>query len=493
MKEISLKETQKGTSHHFLLPILAVVAVGAIGFYMLTQSNAATVPSDSTGVQASRAYDFRNSQGVIAHIDTDTYKKVGKENVLSSLKYIGVLNVRDNITRDNDMRTYLAQNGIGLHSTTNTPGTKSQPLSAKKSVTDQSAKDRASDLLANPKSGDKYINYATSVEPYNEYDHKRDLDKNWPTTLVNLQKTTWEQANSRLKPVNPNFKVLGPALLGYRLKDSASSLQGKNMSSYMDYGNIHSYYGGDMPETNLPDGDGKDGFVVARDKIPTRSNTLEEKLKIYSSRISDNKPIVVTETGYQNYMDTPKELHKPTDKNAVGVYMPRVFLENFRIGIVKTYAYQMFDELANKKEYEKHFGMFETGGRDTPKPSAKAMHFMNMRLVDDKPTQKTFSPGKLDYRFTEKPDNLRSVLLQKSTGKFYLIIWRAESVYDNKTKKYTTPSAPVDVGIQFGRERTVNAYYQNGDADNGTKVAAGNKTKNVTVQAGARVSIIEIQ
>jgi len=493
MKKVRLKKlTHRGVSHHFLLPVLAILAVGGIGYYMLTLSDAATVPGDPKGTQARRAYDFRNSQGVIAHIDTDTYKKVGKENVLNSLKYIGVFNVRDNITRENDMRTYLARNGVGLHSTTSTPGEKEQPLSTKKNVTDQSAKNRINDILSNPKSGDKYIKVATAVEPYNEYTKKSKADKNWPTTLLNLQKAMWSEA-AKAKKENPNFKVLGPSLIGYNMKDTSKPLDGKGFSNYLDYGNVHSYYGGDMPETNLATNDGFDGFVVSKDKIPTKSNTLEERLKIYSSRISGNKPVVVTETGYHDYMDNAKGLHKPTDKNAVGVYMPRVFLENFRIGVARTYAYQMFNEIENKTTYEKHFGMFDTGGRTTPKPSAKAMHFMNMRLVDDTASAKTFKPAKLDFTLTNKPENVRTVLLQKSNGTFYLMIWRAESVYDGPTERFRQPADPAKVGINFGRKRTVVAYYQNLADDDGRIVPVGTNTKSVDVDVSARVSVIEIK
>lgn len=491
MKYVPVHNLNKaGVSHHFVLPLLAILAVGGIGYYMITMSNAATVPGDRTGVQARRAQDFRDSQGVIVHLDDkDVY--TDKDDILASLRYVGINNVRSSISRESDVRTHLAQNGIRFNYTMLTPG--NQPLSTKRDLTDKSVTDRASDLLNRPGSGTKYIQTATSQEPYNEYSGKSDKDSDWPTTLANVQKKMWEVGNSSLKTVNPDFKILGPSPIGNTLKNTAKPLQSKNLSRYMDYGNMHSYYGGKTPETSFETSNGiRNGFVVPDSQIPTTSRTLEERLKIYSSRISREKPMVVTEMGYHDWMSSDKD-HIPTDARAVGVYMPRAYLENFRIGIVRSYAYELFDERVNSKEYEKHFGMFGTEGRDAPKASAQALHLMNMRLVDDKATSKTFKPGKLDFSFTSKPDDLRYVLLQKSTGKFYLIAWRAQSVYDTKTKQYAEPATPVDAALSFGRSRSVTADYTNGSDDKGSRTVVTKNSKTATIKVSARATVFEIQ
>jgi hypothetical protein len=43
-----MKLGNKGFHHHFLLPILAIIAVGAIGYYMLNLSKAAVEPVEQT-------------------------------------------------------------------------------------------------------------------------------------------------------------------------------------------------------------------------------------------------------------------------------------------------------------------------------------------------------------------------------------------------------------------------------------------------------------
>ena len=272
-----LTPNKQGVSHHFLLPLLAIIAVGGIGYYMLTASNAATLPGDPTGVQAKRAYDFVNSQGVVAHIGEDLY--TDKEDVLAALRYTGIGHVRDNLMKNNDVRAYLAQNGIKTTYTLTTPDKKEQPLSTKPTVTDAAVVKRTADLLGNPEGATKYIANATFQEPFNEYDHKATEDPDWATTITRVQQKMWEESKANLKPENKSFKVMGPSLLDFKLASSSVTLQSKNIGQYMDLGNLHSYYGGRTPETNLADNDGLDGFVVPESEIPKKSNVLEERLR----------------------------------------------------------------------------------------------------------------------------------------------------------------------------------------------------------------------
>lgn len=269
---------------------------------------------------------------------------------------------------------------------------------------------------------------------------------------------------------------------------ATQQLQSKNLGNYMDYGNIHSYYSGKTPETSLADNDGGNGFVVS--PLPTTSNSLEDRLKLYSSRISGTKKIVITEMGYHDYMQNAPGLATPTDPRAVGIYMPRAYLDNFRIGIVKSFAYQMFDEITNSKEYEKHFGMFGTAGVSAPKPSAIAIKAMNDVVDDTQSGASSFRPSKLNFTIPSKPADVRYVLLQKKSGKFYLAIWRTESVYDPANREsYHEPSVATPVTINFGRARNVTAYYDGSS----TPTVVGSRQTSYSVHASARVSILEIQ
>ena len=192
-------------------------------------------------------------------------------------------------------------------------------------------------------------------------------------------------------------------------------------------------------------------------------------------------------------MENPRELHKPTDKRAAGVYMPRVFLENFRIGVLRTYIYQLIDEKDNKIEYEKHFGMFGIGGSADPKPAANAMHYMNSKLADGGSTAKSFKTGKLDFSLPGKPSNVRYVLLQKSSGNFQLVMWRTDSVYDNAKRVYTEPSSPTNVTVAFGRGRTVTANYPAADSGSGTTQQVAKNAKSATLRVGARATVFDIR
>lgn len=79
-------KNQQGFSHHFILPLLAFVAVGAIGAYVISKSNAATAgPSDvvySTEILAGGQKNYRYVAATSSsseYPDTDTILDVSKD------------------------------------------------------------------------------------------------------------------------------------------------------------------------------------------------------------------------------------------------------------------------------------------------------------------------------------------------------------------------------------------------------------------------------
>lgn len=474
----------KGFSHHFLLPLLAILGVAGVGFYMLSIGSAAT--GDASGRKALRAADFIDSQGVVAHLDDETYND--KNSVLRSLQYVGIHNVRSNSSGSGPVREWLAKNGISFNYSTTTP--KNQPLSQHLGDVDNAIDKRVVNLLTQPSSGAKYAKTTASVELFNEYDNKPDKDPHWDDTIAYAQKKLWA-AKPRLAAVNPDVKILGPSVTGFRAVESAQKLKAKGLDKYMDYGNVHSYSGGEPPETTLVPGDGLDGFVVT--DLPKNADGITERLQLYSSGISGKKRVIVTETGYHDYAQQPKNLHRYTDPRAVAVYMPRLYLENFSIGVLRTYVYELLDEKKNSKEYEKHFGLFGPAGASAPKASAQAMHALNSVLSDDARGADTFTTEKLKYSIKDKPENVKTLLLQKKSGKFYLVIWKGEKVWEPGNGpglgKYSAPNRPMTLKLTFDKNRSVSAY-NNGD-DKKTALGSGKTAYNISVSA--RPTILEIQ
>lgn len=482
--------TYEGFSHHIVLPLLAVFAVGGIGYYMLNMSNAATAGLVSR--KAYRAADFIDSQGVVAHVDADeTYKN--KTQVGKALDYLGIHNVRARGVGGGEVRTYLAENNVKFNFMISVRPGGTLPFSEHHDSLDNKVESRVQDILTQPRSGNKFVKSTAYVESLNEYDNKANGDPHWDDALAYTQNKLWA-AKSRLTAQNPNVKILGPAFIGYQVKTSAQKMQAKNIGSMMDYGNVHSYPSGKAPETSLKPDDGLDGFVVPESELPSKvTDDIGQKLQHYSTRVSGTKRIVVTEEGYHDYAAPAEGTNFYTDPRAVGIYMPRVFLENFRIGVLKTYIYELFDERAHSKEYEKHYGLFGSGLDADPKPAATAVHNMNQVLNDSAEGATTFRTSRLKYSIPEQPADVKTVLLQKNSGKFYLVVWKAETVFTpNKNaslSSYTGPTAARPYTIKFDRSRRVNAFYDGST----TTTSLGSSKKNFTFNVSARPTILEIQ
>ncbi|MGB4801005.1 MAG: hypothetical protein WBP03_05860 [Candidatus Saccharimonadales bacterium] len=482
---------QAGFSHHFLLPLTAILVVAAIGMYMLKMGSAA-VPGDSTGRMSRRAAAFIDSQGVVAHLDDPTEMYNNKNDVLSALNYLGIHNVRSYSKTPGEVRTWVSQHGINITYNTLVPQDGvGMPLSAHLDVAKSGMDEKVANLLTLPTTGDKYVKTAIGVEAYNEYDNKN--DPNWEVAIAAAQKRLWD-LKPKLTAANPNVKILGPSTTGFRSDQSTKDLQRQNIGSYMDYGNIHTYPRAQAPETNLENGDGFNGFVVPESTLAHESEDLAYRLRTYSTRVSGTKPIVITETGYHDYANQPRGSgSKYTDPRAVALYMPRLYLENFRIGVLKTYTYELFNERKHSEEAEKHYGFFEVGTRPVAKASATAMHDLNNLLKDDARNAKTFTRTRLDYTIANQPDTVKTVLLQKASGKFYLVVWKAESVFTPGdgpgTGKYHEPAAPTNYRLTFGRNRTVNAY----NSGSSKKTSLGANKKAYTISVSGRPTILEIQ
>ena len=132
------------------------------------------------------------------------------------------------------------------------------------------------------------------------------------------------------------------------------------------------------------------------------------------------RPMAATESGYET----------ADSKGGISVaaqakYIPRLFAEYFRDGIVRTFTYEFYDEGTDRKSSEANFGLVYN--ELTPKPAYTALSSL-LRLLAEPGTQ--FSPGALNYSLTVQANGdytrtgyVHDLLLQKSNGDFYLLLW----------------------------------------------------------------------
>lgn len=146
-------------------------------------------------------------------------------------------------------------------------------------------------------------------------------------------------------------------------------------------------------------------------------------------------PKVITEAGY---FDVPSVLSGVNDttqaKNTLNLYM-----DGFAQGVAITYVYQLVSAYPNQSN-DTQSGMFRID--HSPKPVATAIHNLTTILADD--GKGRFRPAPLDYSVTGMPLTGHSILLEKSSGVFDIVLWAEPTDWnDHKHQPITAAQTPV--------------------------------------------------
>lgn len=247
-------------------------------------------------------------------------------------------------------------------------------------------------------------------------------------------------------PMTREITVVGIALgstLTYGNPDNPLGNAGE-LAAFVDWGNFHPYPGGNA--FNVPfryagiekyywDGNFPS---IALDEYPMA-------MELYSKPYAP-KPMMATETGYSTYTDG-------VTRKVAGKYVPRLYLEYFRLGIKRACVYEFVDEWNRPPDREANFGMLANDL--SPKPSYNAVRSLIALLADPGPA---FTPEALDYDLVVRPvsgyDRIKYVhhlLLQKRDGTFYLVLWHEISNMDGSTKpprELSHPDMPATVTLR---------------------------------------------
>lgn len=376
--------------------IAAILSIALLAWLVSpTASKAAT--------QAQMSDSVVESIGVNTHLNYDGTPYGDFARVRQSLNELGIRYIRDQVglnRADIDARfRQLAAEGIHLDVIAGDPrqrwgtGTVSQQLN----------------VIQN-----ELGSAVTSIEGPNEYDLS-----GFPNWAAELRTYTRELAEGvRSRPRLASIPIIGPSIV---IRENDAILG--DLTPWIDYGNTHTYMGGEMPET------------------PRWNDELASV-----SRFAGSEPVVASETGYQNALKTTNG-HLPTSERATAIYMPRLFLENFRRGITRSYSYQLLDESndSSQTDIEASFGLLHNDF--TKKPAAVATQNL-ISLLSDRGA--SFTPGALNYSVEGAPASSQQVLLQKRDGSFYLAIWNRVSVWDRYNRVDLEP-ASVPITVRFGQ------------------------------------------
>jgi hypothetical protein len=366
-----------------------------------TESAAVEAGPPSNAVAADA---FVDTIGMNVHLAfTGTCYDTGFATLVTMMTSLGVRHIRDGLIDFPSPATYydrLNQLGkAGIHATLITSPTQTSAL-----LTDYPSR------------------VPDSIEAY-ESPNEPDLNEgaDWVATTQAFQKTLYEtiKGNAATK----KYPVLGPSITS----EMGDTLVG-DLSAYLDYGNMHNYFGGFNPGTHGWGGTDMFGTYGA---IAWAKNIM--------AQVSGTKPLLTTETGWGDGSGANEV--PPAIKAR---YVTRLFLEQYRQGVVKTIEYQFCDNTGDSLDY----GIVASDM--TAKPAYTALKSLIGALADPGPP---FGLTFLDYSLlTKTPDggpegdggvdpNLHSLLFQKRTGAFELVLWVEEQSYDPNSK----PPAPISV------------------------------------------------
>jgi hypothetical protein len=379
------------------------------------RANSANV--DRVALPAAR---FVDSIGVNTHLNyTDTAYGDFARLVKPSLTYLGVRHIRDGLADDDDtLARYreLHRNGIDL-----TGGVPYEVSSMGALISNINGQRDILAAVEGPNETDEFTQFAYKKQKF-------------PDGTKAFMKDFYRAMKS-----DPALKTI-PILqttLAFPAQDGEDPSRAQrlgDLSAYADYGNSHNYFAFGEPP----------GDVIAKHHLPA------------NTKITPGKPMMSSEGGYQmgdgdGYKGGWDDgLSAPFDENVHGRYLLRYVLEQFRLGYRRSFIYELLDIDQPK------WGLFRANG--TPRPAARGIRNLITLLGEG-----TFDPSSerwvmpraptasiLKYGLSPLPESVHSVLLRKSIGTYYLILWNDANNWDAATAKPISV-APINATLTFGQ------------------------------------------
>jgi hypothetical protein len=186
------------------------------------------------------------------------------------------------------------------------------------------------------------------------------------------------------------------------------------------------------------------------------------------------KPLMSTETGYVNKPETFGYI----PENLEAKYVPRLFAEYFNRGIDRTYIYELANQGPDATQREQNFGLLHFDL--SPKPAYTALK--NLIHLVEEPNAAPITPGLLDYTLTSTANlsALRHTLLEKSDGRFYLMLWQEVPVF-NRTANAEISNAPVAVTLQLNTAIAQARLFQPNNSDQPMSTFSSPTTINLSI------------
>jgi hypothetical protein len=312
-----------------------------------------------------------------------------------------------------------------------------------------------------------------SVEGPNESDNSgqgSEYDPHYATDIPPYMHSLY--STIKATPATAFVNVIGPSFAYYTSYAAIG-----NISSSVDFGNMHNYFSGFSPGTP---GWGAGNLSFAQ---TLQYGSIAWNLAV-SMQATGTKPVMATETGYYT---APIHCGVPLDVQAK--YIPRLYLEQYRYGVPRTFLYQLIGY--NTTSADGSLGIVSSTG--APLPAYTALAGMISALKDNGIKS---APASYNWGLTGETTNVTHVLLHKADGTLMIPLWIEVPSFDpNANKgvgaKISVPVQTVAVNLPTTtRNATLLTYNPVTGAWTSSPVAVAGGTATITVSDA--VSILEV-
>ena len=247
--------------------------------------------------------------------------------------------------------------------------------------------------------------------------------RDYRSAAVAIQKDLWSAVKS--DPLLRNVAIYGPTLSdGFESIYSDIVALG-NLSRYGDFSNAHIY--------------GAHGHNVWDEDMP-------HWLPIQTRSLPD-KPVVITETGYQTGPERPGTDH--VSGLVAAKYTLNLLFHNLLEGISKTFIYKLADA---PRDDPQTYGLYNADW--SPKIAAVAIHNLTtiLRHGGLGPLPQNFH-----YRIHDLPVGSHSLLL-RGDNIFALIVWREVTIW-NAADMSDLPTPSYELTMELGAKKANAAVF----------------------------------
>ncbi len=393
--------------------VAAIASLFGMGTYFgcasWNEKQAAQSVSAQTVVQqrASSADSFIDSIGVAVHLRyLDTSYGRYTDVVEPRLRELGIRHIRDG---GNNQEMFNRLNRLALF------GIKSTlVMDLRDNINPQNVTSIVKKVLPSVVAIEGPNEWDVNNVPYN--------GKTYPENVRDFQAGIFSAMKRDL--VTAKIPVLGPSIA---IPENGTRLG--SLESSMDFGNMHSYAGGNQP--------GQD---------------LDNRWIPLTQRVTGSRPIIVTETGYHNAVADTNASQRGVSEAVAAKYIPRNYLDYFRRGIRRTFIYELMDERAENSQ-ENKFGLVRFDG--SRKPAFDSLRNL-VTVLKDVPGAQL---GTLSYSLSGDVQNVEKVLLQKLNRDYFLVLWLAVPSTDAAVSRRITLNlvTPISKAVTYLPNQSTNA------------------------------------